>query len=109
MEDFKKDYIEFDLSEELYFDTWLSVKYTNSKGGVSWCQYQIPILRKDGTKRLFGDLYYYFTRKEGFRMAIGYFIKTDLYGISQRGGQYFYFDKKRTPYFRNPLLKGSQL
>lgn len=77
-----------DLTSELYMDTYLSVKFSN---GV-FVHYIIPILRKDGTKRMYGDLFKYFTQKDGFRFAKGYILEDDnAYWMGQR--QYFYFDK----------------
>ena len=86
----KKEYI--DLTEALMLDTYLSVKL-----GSKFVHYAIPRERKDGTLRLYGDLYKYFTQKKGFRFAIGYCLTEDdkfWYGINQ----YFYFDKREAPF-----------
>lgn len=78
-----------DLTSELYLDTYLSVKFSNGK----FVHYVVPINRKDGTKRQYGDLFKYFTQKDGFRFAKGYILEQDSsFWIGQR--QYFYFDKK---------------
>jgi len=80
---------QIDLMSELYLDTYLSVKFSNGK----FVHYVIPVLRKDGTKREYGDLFKYFTQKENFRFAKGYILEQDSsFWMGQR--QYFYFDKK---------------
>jgi len=89
--DDKKVY--FDLTEPLIINTYLSVKI-----GTKFVHYAIPRERKDGTLRLYGDLYKYFTQKKGFRFAIGYALSEDKefwYGQNQ----YFYFDKKEAPFY----------
>lgn len=86
----KKDYL--DLTEPLMIDTYLSVKI-----GSKFVHYAIPRERKDGTLRLYGDLYKYFTQKKGFRFAIGYLLSEDKefwYGQNQ----YMYFDKNEAPF-----------
>lgn len=86
----KKDYL--DLTEPLMIDTYLSVKI-----GAKFVHYAIPRERKDGTLRLYGDLYKYFTQKKGFRFAIGYLLSEDKefwYGQNQ----YMYFDKNEAPF-----------
>ena len=88
--DDKKDYL--DLTEALMIDTYLSVKL-----GSKFVHYAIPRERKDGTLRLYGDLYKYFTQKDGFRFAIGYVLSEDKefwYGQNQ----YLYFSKKEPPF-----------
>ena len=83
----------FDLTEPLMIDTYLSVKI-----GSKFVHYAIPRERKDGTLRLYGDLYKYFTQKKGFRFAIGYILSEDnefWYGQNQ----YLYFDKKESPFY----------
>jgi len=88
--DNKKDYL--DLTEPLMIDTYLSVKI-----GAKFVHYAIPRERKDGTLRLYGDLYKYFTQKKGFRFAIGYLLSEDKefwYGQNQ----YMYFDKTEAPF-----------
>lgn len=85
-----KDYL--DLTDALMVDTYLSVKI-----GVKFVHYAIPRERKDGTLRLYGDLYKYFTQKKGFRFAIGYLLSDDKefwYGQNQ----YMYFDKNEAPF-----------
>lgn len=87
---FMKDYL--DLTEPLMIDTYLTVKLGNK-----FVHYAIPIERKDGTLRHYGDLYKYFTQKKGFRFAIGYLLGQD--GEFWTGqNQYFYFDKKEAPF-----------
>ena len=86
----KKDYL--DLTEPLMIDTYLSVKI-----GSKFVHYAIPRERKDGTLRMYGDLYKYFTQKKGFRFAIGYLLSEDKefwYGQNQ----YMYFDKNEAPF-----------
>ena len=88
--DLKKDYL--DLTEPLMVNTYLSVKIN-----FKFVHYAIPRERKDGTLRLYGDLYKYFTQKQGFRFAIGYFLSEDKefwYGQNQ----YMYFDKSKAPF-----------
>lgn len=86
----KKQYLE--LIEPLMIDTYLSVKI-----GSKFVHYAIPRERKDGTLRQYGDLYKYFTQKEGFRFAIGYLLSDDT--INWYGqNQYLYFDKKEAPF-----------
>ncbi len=87
-----------DLTNPIPFDTMLSVKLMKPNGKTIFYQYIIPRTRKDGSERLFGDLYFYFTKKEGFRFAIGYLMTEDKnldLWIGQN--QYFYFDKKKEP------------
>lgn len=86
----KKDFL--DLTEPIMVDTYLSVKI-----GSKFVHYAIPRERKDGTLRMYGDLYKYFTQKQGFRFAIGYLLSQDKqfwYGQNQ----YFYFDKANAPF-----------
>ncbi len=88
--DSKKNYL--DMTDPLMVDTYLTVKI-----GVKFVHYAIPRKRKDSTLRLYGDLYKYFTQKEGFRFAIGYLLSEDnefWYGQNQ----YFYFDKNNAPF-----------
>lgn len=88
--DDKKDYL--DMTDPLMVDTYLSVKI-----GDKFVHYAIPRERKDGTLRLYGDLYKYFTQKKGFRFAIGYLLSDDKefwYGQNQ----YVYFDKNEAPF-----------
>ena len=84
----------FDLTEPLMIDTYLSVKL-----GTKFVHYAIPRERKDGTLRLYGDLYKYFTQeKKNFRFAIGYLLSEDKefwYGQNQ----YMYFDRLNTPFY----------
>lgn len=87
----KKEY--FDLMNELTIDTYLSVKI-----GEKFVHYIIPVERKDGSKRTFGNIYDYFTKKDGFRMALGYILTETLDGYWKGQTQYFYFDKKTHPY-----------
>ena len=96
----------FDLTTNLYLDIYLSIKI-NTK----FVHYIIPKQRKDGTFRQYGDLYKYFTQKEGFRMALGYNLSETLCGKFWKGQtQHLYFDKKTAPYLvedkilKNPLL-----
>lgn len=89
----KEKKVYFDLTEPLMINTYLSVKI-----GSKFVHYAIPRERKDGTLRFYGDLYKYFTQKEGFRFAIGYILDEDKefwYGKNQ----YMYFDKKNTPFY----------
>lgn len=86
----KKDFL--DLTEPILVDTYLSVKI-----GSKFVHYAIPRERKDGTLRMYGDLYKYFTQKQGFRFAIGYLLSEDKefwYGQNQ----YMYFDRLNAPF-----------
>ncbi|MFK7983467.1 MAG: hypothetical protein AB8G86_26030 [Saprospiraceae bacterium] len=87
----KKDYL--DLADPLIVDTYLSVKI-----GSKFVHYAIPRERKDGTLRMYGDLYKYFTQeKKDFRFAIGYLLSDDevnWYGQNQ----YMYFDRSDAPF-----------
>lgn len=99
---------ELDLTTELLHPVWLAVKYTNPKAynGQSWCNYIIPIERKDGTKRCYGDLYTYFTNNKDFRFAIGYYLEESectMYWKAQN--QTFYFAANRTPYLTGKRLE----
>lgn len=88
--DDKKSYL--DLTDELLVNTYLSVKI-----GTKFVHYAIPRERKNGTVRLIGDLYKYFTQKKGFRFAIGYILSEDKeYWYGQN--QYLYFDRKEAPF-----------
>jgi len=96
----------FELFQPLYIDTYLSVKLGNK-----WVHYIIPVVRKDGTTRTYGDLYKYFTQKKDFRMACGYILQETLCNKFWKGQiQYLYFDKNRAPYLiedkklKHPLL-----
>lgn len=89
-----------DLMIELPMDTYLSVKWANGK----FTHYMIPTHRKDGSRRLYGDLYSYFTGQKDFRFAKGYrreeeekFWKAEM--------QYFYFDKKQGVVISTKLLE----
>lgn len=98
----------FDLIEELYVDTYLSVKYSKEDGKTVFVHYAIPRKRKNGTFRSYGDLYNYFTQKKGFRFAIGYILEEDESGKFWKAqNQYFYFDKNELPYNSFKELKNS--
>ena len=64
----------FDLMEDLWFDTYLVVKYASGK----LVHYNVPLFNsKKNRVRTYGDLYSYFSNREGFRFAIGYIRKED--------------------------------
>lgn len=89
----------YDLTSELLADTLLAVKYQKSDGQKVFVHYAIPIMRRNGTKREFGDLYKYFTSKVGFLFAIGYVMQEDRTMKFWRANHaYFYFDKKNLPF-----------
>ncbi len=89
----------FDLTEPLLCDTLLAIKLTRYDGRPGFVHYIIPVMRKDGTQRLYGDLYHYFTQKPGFRFAIGYYLQEDGTGKYWEGDfQYLYFDKRQLPF-----------
>ncbi len=88
----------FDLTDELVCDTFLAVKMTMYSGRPGFVHYAIPVTRKDGSTRQFGDLYNYFTKKEGFRFAIGYVLGEDgKYWTAKN--QYFFFSKRKLPHW----------
>ena len=90
----------FDLFDDLLINTYLSVKLGNK-----FVHYIIPYQRKDGTIRTYGDLYKYFTQKEGFRMAMGYMLEVDETGKFWAGqNQYMYFDKNTAPHISERKL-----
>jgi hypothetical protein len=64
----QKEYLE--LMSQITCDTLLNIKYSTN-GKVSWCKYWIPTTRKNGTPVLFGKLYAYFSKKEGFCFGLG--------------------------------------
>lgn len=83
--------MEIDLNGELPLDTYLTVKF-----GDVFVHYIIPVIRKDGTKRCYGDLFTHFTNRDKFRFAIGYVLTESEQGdYWQADMQYFYFDKKK--------------
>ena len=88
-----------DLSSPLTCDTLLAVKMVMRNGKPGFVHYAIPTQRQDGSFRLFGDLYYYFSRREGFRFAIGYLMFEDEDPSFWKANyQYFYFDKNNLPF-----------
>lgn len=97
-----------DRTNDLPCNIWLSVKYTNNENprGFSWCNYQIPVQRKDGSYRSYGDLYFYFISKKGFRMAMGYILEeSDCKMIWIAYKRIFYFDKVKLIYSLGGLDK----
>lgn len=100
----------YDLTEELFTDTYLSVKYEKQNGQTVFVHYVIPKRRKDKTIRTYGDLYGYFSQKKGFRFAIGYFLEEDESGQYWKAQkQYFYFDRKVLPKMSFKELKNALL
>lgn len=96
METKEKNYI--DLMSQIPCDTMLNIKYSNN-GKISWCKYYIPMIRKNNTAVLYGELYHYFINKEGFLFALGYIAFDDLdqrFYLANR--QYFGFTKYEPPH-----------
>ena len=89
----------FDLFTELPVDTFLVVKF-----GSKFVKYNVPIERKNGSKRTFGNLYDHFTKREDFRFAIGYIRGETLDGYFSGQTQYFYFDRRTAPYLKSKRL-----
>ena len=102
MKDLIKD-SPFDLTDSLLMDTYLVVKYSSGK----MVHYNVPKFnRKKNRDRTYGDLYHYFSNREGFRFAIGYIRHEDESGKFWKAWQqYFYFDKSTLPYMAVKALK----
>lgn len=109
----KRDF--FDLNDGLMVDTYLTVKYGNK-----FVHYNIPKIKYNGYPRTYGELYFFYTSKPDFKMALGYARNEDGdYWTAQQ--QYFYFDKVQAPnlvdrpplkhklYLKKTFLKGSNL
>lgn len=90
----------FDLTDPLRCDTLLAVKLMRYDGRLGFVHYIIPVVRKDGSIRLYGDLYQYFLKKKpSFRFAIGYHLEEDPRGDYWTAQfQYFYFSKTDPPF-----------
>ena len=85
----EKDF--FDLNDGLMVDTYLVVKY-----GIKFVHYNIPCIKANGEARTYGELYWFYTSKPNFKMAMGYVRKDDgEFWTAQK--QYFYFDKIQMP------------
>jgi hypothetical protein len=103
MKEISKECIE--MMSQLPMDTLLNIKYENN-GVVSWCKYFIPTVRKDGTPVLFGELYYYFTKKKGFKFGLGYYASEDPDGRHYIAHtQYFGFTLMQTPHWNIKQLE----
>lgn len=90
-----------DLMSQITCDTLLSVKYQKPNGSTTFCKYWIPQFRKDNTPILFGEIYAYFSSKEGFIMGLGYIGHIDITGEWYEGQtQYFGFTKAQPPHER---------
>ncbi len=92
-----KEYIE--MVSQIAMDTILNIKYENN-GTASWCKYFIPMVRKDGTPVLYGELYYYFSKKDGFKFGLGYYAAEDpdrRHYLART--QYFGFTKAEPPHW----------
>jgi len=103
----------FDLSNSLLADTILCVKYTSASGAPVWVHYNIPLNRSNGSERSFGDLYTYFSNKEGFRFAKG-LIRLEEGEFWKGISQYFYFSKEEPPHmdvrqFKSPIYISKKL
>jgi len=85
----EKDY--FDLNDGLMVDTYLTVKYGNK-----FVHYNIPKIKANGFDRTYGDLYWFYTSKPDFKMAIGY-VRGEEGAFWTAEKQYFYFDKIQMP------------
>jgi len=95
----------FDLNSDLICDTLLLVKM-----GSKWVEYVIPIKRKDGSTRTYGDLYHYYSNITDFRFAKGYVLGESLiYDAYTYKHQYMYFSKEELPYFDNRELSKERI
>jgi len=98
---------EIDFMKSLYFDTFLSVKMDRREGaGTIFVNYIIPIVRKDTSERLYGDLIYYFRKQKRFRFARGFLLgKTHDGKMWEAKTQYFYFDRNKAVFEEKHLTE----
>jgi len=91
---------EVDLLDVFHFDTFLSVKMDRKGGnGTLFVNYIIPIERKDGTRRNYGDVIFWFRKEPRFRFARGFILsETADKSLWMAEHQYLYFDRKRATF-----------
>lgn len=89
-----------DLLDTLHFNTFLSVKMDRKEGiGTIFVNYIIPIGRKDGTERLYGDVILWFRKQPRFRFARGFLLRETADKTTWMAEhQYLYFDRKRATF-----------
>ena len=93
------------LDASLLVDTYLVVRY-QEKGKDRWGHYINHIIKSNGHKRTYREMYTYFVKQPHFVAAYGYVLKdemdSDYYKAHHR---YFIFDKIKPPTFSSKTLE----
>jgi len=93
------------LDAALIIDTYLVVRYQRADKD-SWIHYINHIIKSNGDKRTYREMYTYFVKQPYFVAAYGYVLNDDIdsdYYIAEQ--RYFFFDKIRPPTFSSKTLE----